>query len=127
MFPLRWRTTVVGERGDRLARGHVRVVVLRAVPSAITRLCLAVPAGPGRAVLVARPAVPGAAVAAGVVARAVVAGPGVVTSAVSRAVVARIAVAGTVIGTLVVAGTVIGSLVVASRVARVIATVGVPA
>src|SRR5580693_7685598 len=137
MFPLRGRTTAVGERGQRLARGHVRVVVLRAVPGTATRRHLAVPAGPGRAVLVTCPAVPGAAVAAGIVARAVVAGPGVVTAAVSRAVVARIAVAGTVIaslvvastviGGLVVAGTVIGSLVVGSRGARVIATVGVPA
>src|SRR5271156_6518294 len=127
MFPLRWRTTVVGERGHRLARGHVRVVVLRAVPGTAIGRHLAVPARPRRAVLVTCPAVPGAAVAAGIVARAVVAGPGVVTAAVSRAVVARIAVAGTVIASLVVAGTVIASLVVASRRARLVAAVGVPA
>src|SRR5579859_6835024 len=100
MFPLRWRATVVGERGHRLAWGHVRVVVLRSVPGTVTRRHLAVPAGPGRAVLVACPAVRGAAVAAGGVARAVVAGPGVVTAAVSRALVAGIAVASTVIASL---------------------------
>src|SRR5271170_7242767 len=102
MFPLRWRTTVVRERGHRLARGHVRVVVWRAVPGTVTRRPLAVRAGPGRAILVTCPAVPGTAVAAdGGVSRAVVAGPGVVTAAVARGVVARIAVAGTVVTSLV--------------------------
>src|SRR3984957_19377590 len=111
MFPLRRRTTVVGERGHRLARRHVRVLVLSAVP--------------------------GAAVVGGGVARAVVTGPGVVTVAVSRTFVARIAIPGTVIARLVVPGTVVASLViagpvvaglvVAGRRARVIAAVGVPA
>src|SRR5579859_5066250 len=95
MFPLRRRTTVVGERGHRLSRRHVRVLVLTAVP--------------------------GAAVVGGGVARAVITGPGVVTVAVPRTFVARIAIPGPVVGRLVVPGTVVASLVIASLVIATLA------
>src|SRR5580700_7219274 len=116
MFPLRRRTTVVGERGHRLARRHVRVLVRRAVPGAASRRHLGGTTGPGRAVLVTCPAVPRAAVVGGGVARAVVTGPGVVTVTVSGTLVARIAVASTVIAGLVVPGTVVARLVIAGPV-----------
>src|SRR6516165_10552753 len=97
MFPIRRRAAVVGERRHRLARGRLRVVVLRAVPRAAARRNLAVPARPGRAVIVTGPAVAGITVAGPVVTSTVVTSTVVTAVAVARPAVTAVAVARAVV------------------------------
>src|SRR5580658_6910545 len=97
MFPLRRRTAVVGERGDGLARGHVRVVVLHQVVRIAARGRLPVPAGPAGAAVVTRPAVPavvtGADIASPVMTGPVMTGPVMTGAVMTGAVMADLAVA----------------------------------